>query len=74
MLFRSSLLALVVAGIVNHLPLAAANAPRAHAICVIAPLHLALAFMVSLLGAALSAAFAGYRAARIEPAEGLRDA
>jgi putative ABC transport system permease protein len=70
----ASLLALTVAGLVNRLPLAGANAAGARAICVIEAEHLLLAFLVSLLGAALSAAFAGYRAARIEPAEGLRDA
>jgi putative ABC transport system permease protein len=70
----ASLLALIVAGLVNRLPLAGANAAGARAICVIEAQHLLLAFLVSLLGAALSAAFAGYRAARIEPAEGLRDA
>jgi putative ABC transport system permease protein len=70
----ASLLALAVAGLVNRLPLAGANAAGARAICVIEAQHLLLAFLVSLLGAALSAAFAGYRAARIEPAEGLRDA
>ncbi|MGI9127176.1 MAG: ABC transporter permease [Roseomonas sp.] len=70
----ASLLALTVAGLVNRLPLAGANAAGARTICVIEAQHLLLAFLVSLLGAALSAAFAGYRAARIEPAEGLRDA
>jgi putative ABC transport system permease protein len=70
----AGLLALAVAGVVNRLPLAGANAAGARAICAIAVEHLALALLVSLLGAALSAAFAGYRAARIEPAEGLRDA
>ena len=70
----AGLLALTVAGVVNRLPLASANAAGARAICAIAAEHLVLALLVSLLGAALSAAFAGYRAARIEPAEGLRDA
>jgi len=70
----ASLMALSVAGIVNRLPLGGANAAGGRAICAIAPEHLVLALLVSLLGAALSAAFAGYRAARIEPAEGLRDA
>lgn len=70
----AGLLALTVAGLVNRLPLAGANAAGARSICVIATEHLLLALLVSLLGAALSAAFAGYRAARIEPAEGLRDA
>jgi putative ABC transport system permease protein len=70
----ASLLAMAVSGIVNRLPLASANAASAHAICVIESEHLVMAFLVSLLGAALSATFAGYRAAGIEPAEGLRDA
>ena len=70
----ASLLALAVAGLVNHMPLAGANAAGARAVCVIEARHLLMALLVSLLGAALSAAFAGYRAGRIEPAEGLRDA
>ena len=70
----ASLLALTVAELVNRLPLAGANAAGARAICVIEAQHLLLSLLVSLVGAALSAAFAGYRAARIEPAEGLRDA
>jgi putative ABC transport system permease protein len=70
----AGVLALSVAGLVNRLPLGGANPTGGRALCVIAAEHLFLALLVSLLGAALSAAFAGYRAARIEPAEGLRDA
>ncbi|MFM7415224.1 MAG: FtsX-like permease family protein [Alphaproteobacteria bacterium] len=70
----AGLLALSVAELVNRLPLGGANPAGGRALCVIAVEHLLLALLVSLLGAALSAAFAGYRAARIEPAEGLRDA
>jgi putative ABC transport system permease protein len=70
----AGLLALSVAGLVNSLPLGGANPAGGRALCVIAAEHLLLAVLVSLVGAALSAAFAGYRAARIEPAEGLRDA
>jgi putative ABC transport system permease protein len=70
----AGVLALSVAGLVNRLPLGGANPAGGRALCVIAVEHLLLALLVSLLGAALSAAFAGYRAAQIEPAEGLRDA
>ena len=70
----AGLLALSVAGLVNRLPLGGANPAGGRALCVVAVEHFFLALLVSLLGAALSAAFAGYRAARIEPAEGLRDA
>ncbi|MFN7305834.1 MAG: FtsX-like permease family protein [Acetobacteraceae bacterium] len=70
----ASTLALMVAALVNRLPLGGANPAGGRAICVITAEHLLLALLTSLLGAALSAAFAGHRAARIEPAEGLRDA
>ncbi len=42
-------------------------------ICRLLPTHLLIALAATLLGAAGSAAWAGWRAARIEPAEGLRD-
>ncbi|MCF7996510.1 MAG: FtsX-like permease family protein [Chromatiaceae bacterium] len=42
-------------------------------ICRLRPIHLALALTTTLLGSAIAAAWAGWRAARIEPAEGLRD-
>jgi len=42
-------------------------------ICRLLPSHLLVAFAATLGCAALSAAWAGYRAAKIEPAEGLRD-
>jgi putative ABC transport system permease protein len=42
-------------------------------ICRLLPTHLSIAFSATLLGAAAAAAWAGWRAARIEPAEGLRD-
>jgi putative ABC transport system permease protein len=65
---------MLVAGLVNSLPMAGANAAGARAICLIELPHLLLALGSTLSGAALSAAFAGYRAASIQPAEGLRDA
>ncbi|WP_295385982.1 FtsX-like permease family protein [uncultured Thiodictyon sp.] len=42
-------------------------------ICRLLPSHLLLALTATLLGAAAAAAWAGWRAARIAPAEGLRD-
>ncbi len=42
-------------------------------ICRLRPTHVALALATTLLGSAIAAAWAGWRAARIEPAEGLRD-
>ncbi|WP_295458274.1 FtsX-like permease family protein [uncultured Thiodictyon sp.] len=42
-------------------------------ICRLLPSHLLLALTATLLGAAAAAAWAGWRVARIEPAEGLRD-
>jgi putative ABC transport system permease protein len=42
-------------------------------ICRLLPVHVMLALAATLIGAASSAAWAGWRAARIEPAEGLRD-
>ena len=42
-------------------------------ICRLLPSHLLSALTATLLGAAAAAAWAGWRAARIEPAEGLRD-
>ena len=42
-------------------------------ICRLLPSHLLIALAATLLGATAAAAWAGWRAARIEPAEGLRD-
>ncbi|MBK1642384.1 lipoprotein ABC transporter permease [Chromatium okenii] len=42
-------------------------------ICRLLPIHLALALGTTLLGAMTAAAWAGWRAARIAPAEGVRD-
>ncbi len=42
-------------------------------ICRLLPIHLALALTTTLLGAMAAAAWAGWRAARIAPAEGVRD-
>ena len=67
--------ALAVAAVVNGLPLGgAAGGPADRPVCVVEPLHLLLAGLATLAGAAAAAAFAGGRAARILPAEGLRDA
>lgn len=51
----------------------AANLQPGESICRLLPGHLVIALAATLLGAAVSAAWAGWRAARIEPAEGLRD-
>jgi putative ABC transport system permease protein len=42
-------------------------------ICRLRTVHIIIALAATLLGSALAAAWAGWRAARIEPAEGLRD-
>jgi putative ABC transport system permease protein len=42
-------------------------------ICRLLPSHFLVAVVGTLCGAGMAAAWAGYRAARIEPAEGLRD-
>lgn len=42
-------------------------------ICRLLPVHVSIALAATLLGSAAAAAWAGLRAARIEPAEGLRD-
>ena len=44
-----------------------------HAICVLEPLHLGIALVATLVGAMIAAGFAGARASRILPSEGLRD-
>jgi putative ABC transport system permease protein len=51
----------------------AASLQPGESICRLLPHHVAIALGATLLGAACSAAWAGWRAARIEPAEGLRD-
>lgn len=43
------------------------------AICRLLPVHLGLALAITLFGAIAAASWAGWRAARIEPAEGIRD-
>ncbi len=42
-------------------------------ICRLLPIHVALALAITLAGAVIAATWAGWRAARIEPAEGIRD-
>ena len=64
--------AFAVTLVVNGLDLGQAGSGRA--ICVLAIEHVALATIATLLGAMLAAIFAGARAARILPSEGLRDA
>lgn len=64
--------AFAVTLVVNGLDLGQAGSGRA--ICVLAIEHVALATVATLLGAMLAAIFAGARAARILPSEGLRDA
>jgi putative ABC transport system permease protein len=74
----AGLVALLVAVAVNRLPLGAAatggGLGEGRPVCVVEPAHLLLATLVTLGGAVLAAGFAGGRAARILPAEGLRDA
>ncbi len=70
----ASAVAIAVAGFVNRLPLASATGAATRSVCVIEEIHILLALAVTLFGAALSAIFAGVRAGRILPAEGLRDA
>ena len=64
--------ALAVTRIVNAVA-AQAAATDARAVCILDPAHAAAACAATLAGAMLAAAFAGARAARIEPAEGIRD-
>jgi putative ABC transport system permease protein len=51
----------------------AASLQPGESICRLLPHHVLIALGATLMGAACSAAWAGWRAARIEPAEGLRD-
>jgi len=64
--------AFAVTSVVNSLDLGQAGGGRA--ICVLGADHLVLATMGTLFGAIVAAIFAGARAARILPSEGLRDA
>lgn len=64
--------ALGVAILANRLTLGPADSSRP--VCVLEPYHLLAAVGVTLIGAVVAAAFAGARAARILPSEGLRDA
>lgn len=64
--------ALAVTRVVNAVAAEAASAD-ARAVCILDPAHAAAACAATLAGAILAAAFAGARAARIEPAEGIRD-
>lgn len=64
--------ALGVAALVNNVAAESVDATT-RAVCKIAPEHFAIATAATLIGAILAAAFAGGRAARIQPAEGLRD-
>ncbi len=62
--------ALLVADFVNRLDLSASGGGAA---CVILPWHLMLAGAATVAGAALASAVAGLRAARVAPAEGMRE-
>ena len=64
--------AFAVTSVVNSLDLGQAGTARA--ICVLGADHLVLATVGTLFGAIVAAMFAGARAARILPSEGLRDA
>ncbi len=64
--------ALLVAGLVNRLELGGGG-EGGGAACVILPWHLAAATGATLLGAAVAAVAAGVRAARVAPAEGMRE-
>lgn len=64
--------ATAVTGAVNTLDLGQAGSGRA--ICALDASHIILAMAATLLGAMVAAIFAGARAARILPSEGLRDA
>ena len=68
----ASAVALGVAILANRLTLGPADSSRP--VCVLEPYHLLAAVSVTLIGAVVAAAFAGARAARILPSEGLRDA
>jgi putative ABC transport system permease protein len=68
----ASVVAVTVGEAVNRAAFTAAEA-EGRAVCAITPGHLLIAAAVTLAGAILAAAFAGRRASRIEPAEGLRD-
>jgi len=69
-----------LAALALYLPVAAAlnswfaeSLQPGESICRLLPVHVSIALLSTILGAAASAAWAGWRAARIEPAEGLRD-
>jgi putative ABC transport system permease protein len=51
----------------------AASLQAGELICQLRPYHIAVALLATWLCAVVAAAWAGYRAARIEPAEGMRD-
>lgn len=66
--------ALAVAGFVNQLSLGGAGGGASgRPVCVVDAGHLLVAALATLAGAAAASAFAGARAARIPPSEGLRD-
>ena len=69
--FIALLLYFIMASILNTL--FSASLQNGELICRLLPWHFAAAFVLTLSCAALAAGWAGFRAARIEPAEGLRD-
>lgn len=64
--------ALAGSALLNDLSLLGVRS-ETHPLCVIEAWHLALAVATSIVGAAIAAGFAASRAARVSPAEGLRD-
>lgn len=69
-----------LAAVLVYLPVAAVlngwfavSLQPGESICRLLPIHMAAALAATLLGSAIAAAWAGLRAARIEPAEGIRD-
>jgi putative ABC transport system permease protein len=60
-----------VAKIINQLM--ASELQPGQEVCELLPLHFALALLLTLTASIIAAAMAGYRASRIEPADGLRE-
>ncbi len=72
----AGVVALAVAALVNGLPLggpAGAGGAGGRPVCVVTATQLLLAGLATLVGALVASGFAGGRAARILPSEGLRD-
>ena len=68
------LAALIYVGVSELINQVLANQLEAgQSVCRLLPVHFVVAFLLTLIAAILSAAVAGYRASRIEPADGLRE-